>query len=373
MDDCDARGRLDSLDILKGTIITAIVFVHIIMTRGGESTEEPSILMQYLYMGLMFFFVCSGYFYRPERGFTRNMKYRLAQLLLSLVICGAVLSLVLFIEISILWGMPDWMDLVDAFARSLYLFAIGMPMDDTFVYQLSGASMGYYYIWTMLWSFLIFYSTARFLDDDNRKIIAAIAVLLAIQCLIVEFLAIQVPFFFNLAPFGAALMFAGRLMAKYSVFHRIESCPRKKPIFWIVLVACAVAALILVIIFEPGLSWDQMHYGDYGWASVIPFFFEALPVIVVLVYAAMLLGKIPVLSGILMIAGKHSLGVLLLHSFVAKFIFLLFYEPVTDDWFPHADSMERLFVALAMYAIVLASCELYSRFMEKRCSQNPDS
>lgn len=368
MADCDACGRLDSLDLLKGTIITAIVFVHILMTRGGESTSDPSVLMQYLYMGLMFFFVCSGYFYRPERGFTRNMRFRLVQLLLSLVICGAVLSSVLFIEITVLYGMPDWSDLLDAFARSMYLFSLGIPIDDPFVYQLSGASMGYYYIWTMLWSFLIFYSTAKFLDDDNRKIVAAIAVLLGIQCLFVQFLAIQVPMFFNLSPFGAAMMFAGRLMAKYQVFHRIEHCPRSRPVFWVVLIACAVSALILVILFQPGLSWDQMYYGEYGWASVVPFFFEAMPVIVVLTYVALLLRRIPILSNILLIAGKHSLGMLLLHCFVAKFILLLFYEPVTDDWFPHADTLERLFAGLAMYAIVLVACELYSRYMAGRCS-----
>ena len=367
MDECIGHRRLDTLDVLKGTVITAIVFVHLLIARDSGEGTEPSLFLEYFYLGLMFFFICSGYFYRPERGFSKNIKRRMVQLLVSLSICGIVLSVVLFLEATVLWEMPSGEDFLLALRRAFCLENIGNPMDENMICPVSGASMGYYFVWTMFWSFLLFYSTMKFLDDDNRKIIAAIVVLLAVQALIVEFLSVQVPFFFNLGPFGAALMMAGRLLAKYSVFHWIEDCPRNRPAFWLVLIVCAVSALVLIIIFEPGISWDEMYYGKYGGASVFPFYAEALLVNVALVYLAMLFGKIPLLSKVLLLAGKHSLGLLLLHCFVAKFIFMLICEPETVSWFPSTDMTINLIVALVTYAVTLTACEVYTRKRDACC------
>ena len=353
MDDCGSPARLKSLDTLKGTIITAIVCVHLLIARDSGDSGDPSLFLQYFYLGLMFFFICSGYFYRPERSFARNIRGRLVQLLLSLCICGVVLSVVLFLEASILWEMPSGEDFLYALGRAFCLHDIGQPIADNMICPVSGASMGYYYIWTMFWSFMIFYSVITFVDDDDRKTICAILILLAIQALFVEFLAIQVPFYFNLSPFGAALMFAGRLLAKRSAFNRIESYPRKDPKFWLFLAVCAVSALILVIVFQPGIIWDKMYYGEYGWASVFPFYIEAILVTFVLVYLAMLFARIPLVSKVLLLAGRHSLGLLLLHCFVAKFILLLFNEPVTYTWFPPTDTPVTVAVVLLMYAITL--------------------
>ena len=374
MDVCSGRVRLDTLDVLKGTVITAIVFVHLLIARDSRDGGDPSLFLQYFYLGLMFFFICSGYFYRPERGFSRNIKRRLVQLLVSLSICGVVLSVILFLEAAILWDVPPWEDLMQALRRAFCLEDIGKPMDDTMICPVSGASMGYYFVWTMFWSFLLFYSSMKYLDDDNRKIIAAIVVLLVIQALFVEFLDVQVPFFFNLAPFGAALMMAGRIMAKHSVFQWIEECPKNTRAFWLVLIGCAVSALILVIIFEPGISWDRMIYGEYGGASVFPFFVEAVLVNIALVYLAMLFGKIPLLSKMLLMAGKHTLGLLLLHSFFAKFIFMLFNEPQTgmNTWFPDTGFTVNLIVALVTYIITLAFCEIGTRKMRAARARTPE-
>ena len=295
------------------------------------------------------------------------------QLLVSLSICGVVLSIILFLEATVLWEMPPWEDFRQALSRAFCLEDMGKPMDDTMICPVSGASMGYYFVWTMFWSFLLFYSSMRYLDDDNRKIIAAIVVLLVIQALFVEFLDVQVPFFFNLAPFGAALMMAGRIMAKYSVLQWIEECPRKSKAFWLVLIGCALSGLILVIIFEPGISWDRMIYGDYGGASVFPFFVEAVLVNIALVYLAMLFGKIPLLSKVLLMAGKHTLGILLLHSFFAKFIFMLFEEPLygRHTWFPDTGFTVNLMVALVTYIVTLAFCEIGTRKLRAARASEP--
>ena len=360
MDACDDRRRLDTLDVLKGTVITAIVFAHLLIPRDSGEGTEPTLFLQFFYLGLMFFFICSGYFYRPERGFGRNIKRRLVQLLVSLSICGVVLSAILFLEATILWEMPSGEDLLHALSRAFCLENIGNPIEENMICPISGASMGYYYIWTMFWSFLIFYSVIGYLDDDNRKIVGTIVILLAVQAVFVEFLAVQVPLFFNLAPFGAALMMTGRLLAKHSVFHRIEDCPKNRPAFWLILIGCTVSALILIIVFGPGISWDKMYYGKYGGLSVFPFFVEAILVNFVLIYLAMLFGSIPLISRMLLMAGKHSLGLLLLHSFVAKFIFMMFYEPQTVSWFPASDMTANLIVAIVTYAVTLTACEVYT-------------
>ena len=80
--------RLISVDVLKGILIVAIVFIHLVISRDIVSTADAadiegytvgsesigSLVIQALYLGLMAFFVFSGYFYRPGRGFVENMR-----------------------------------------------------------------------------------------------------------------------------------------------------------------------------------------------------------------------------------------------------------------------------------------------------------
>lgn len=63
MESYETSGRLRTADVLKGILILGIVFVHIFMLNESGILERTiSPILQCLYLGLIGFFVTSGYF-----------------------------------------------------------------------------------------------------------------------------------------------------------------------------------------------------------------------------------------------------------------------------------------------------------------------
>lgn len=100
------------MDVFKGLAISFIAVLHIpIVARADMS--EPSPFLQALYLGLVGFFVMSGHFFRPGRGFKGNMKSRVKVLFLGLVMAAFILPIISFIWCTI-WGQPTgFEDLLD--------------------------------------------------------------------------------------------------------------------------------------------------------------------------------------------------------------------------------------------------------------------
>ena len=109
------------------------------------------------------FFMISGYFYRPENGFRLNMKKRGIQLAVALVICSFLFPTLTLIWLAILGELPADVagSFTDAILRSLYVYGIGMDIDVPMVCPALGSSIGYYFLWTMLFAFVIFYALAQ--------------------------------------------------------------------------------------------------------------------------------------------------------------------------------------------------------------------
>ena len=368
--------RYESLDVLKGFIIIVVVCGHLMVTStGSESDRALPIAMQIMYLGLMSFFIISGYFYRPGRGFVENIKRRGTQLFVALVICAVVLPVITYVWLAILGQSSDPSDIVDAILKALYLSDLFMPMGPTDSYIACSTCVGYYFLWAMMGGFLIFYGLADRIMNDWRKFIVTIAVLLVAYMLFVEFWPVRLPFYFQIAPLAALFMFAGALLAKYRFVEKVEVFAWRSLSYWLPCIICLVAGVVLCVIFPPGIKFDWAIFGDYGGLSVIPFMIASLLMFVVFVYVAKLVAKLPLLPKLLNLSGQHTMGLLLYHGFVATMILAPFYVIPTTSWFPVMGLTNRIVTAVAVIVICLVICVYGPKVIEKvrgRCSADKD-
>ena len=363
-------GRVKYVDVLKGFIIITIVFLHIIFSKKADA-GAPAIPLQALYFGLIAFFLISGYYYRPNRGFAANMGKRLKQLLVSLAICAIVLPVILYIWIT-LWGQNPGLD--------DYLFALQWgsgnlctSLDTAWVYPMCGSCVGYYFIWGMLFGFIIFYALADYVMDDWRKYGAVIAILLVIVC--VQSMYCRYTLIFNCytAPIAAVFMFAGAALAKVKVVERIDLGSPKNLKFWYPFVGCLIGGIVMVYLFPPGTYFDILYFGEYEGLSVFPYFVEAVLFFIVFLYISKLVAMIPYLSEVFKEAGKHTLGTLLLHGFVASFIIATFCPLTTTSWFPSdLTMMQRIPVAFATVIICYLICRFGPQIVSKMTDKSAE-
>jgi fucose 4-O-acetylase-like acetyltransferase len=370
--------RLISADILKGLLIVAIVFIHLVLSRsdvlfsgadaalldggGVSSADIGTLVIQAFYLGLMAFFMLSGYFFRPGRGFLENMRRRSMQLVLALAVCAVVLPLIIYAWMALFGKAEGLDDLINAFQWGFGLNGVFEPLDVFTEHPACGGCVGYYYLWGMVWGFLIFYALADRIYDDWRKSVAAIVLLFVITLLLKEFLPIKLPFYCQLGPVSAAFMIIGMMLAKRKVIERIEAFDIRSGSSWGLFLGSLLAVIVLVMLFPPGLEFDYMSFGDYGGYPVFIYAIEALAMFIVYVHLSLLISKMIGLSTLFNVAGQNSLAILLLHGSVATFIAVPFYDFTHGSWFP--DTM-GLMPSLLIAVVTIAVCVLVS-VMQKR-------
>ena len=359
MEGSPTSARMGSIDFLKGLIIIAIVGVHLMLssTGNGEARTMP-LALQMAYLGLMSFYIISGYFYRPGNGFRTNMRKRVIQLVVSLVVCAFALPAILYEWLSMFGQTPEPGDLLYGIEHALSLTDVFMLEGNHTYYATCSASMGYYYLWTMVWGFLVFYALADHVLEDKRRFAVTMIVLTAITMVITVY-PYKLPFHLHCATISAIFMFIGAYMARYRTVEYIESLHWRSGRYWMVLLGCLAAGVALCFFFNPGTGFDWFRFGDYGPWSVPIYCLEATLIFVVLLYICKFLSMIPVLSAAVRIAGQHTLGTLLLHGTIATMIIAPFFTITNTSWFPSdMTTMQRAVVFL----ITLVACVLICRY-----------
>jgi fucose 4-O-acetylase-like acetyltransferase len=374
--------RLISLDVLKGLIMTIIVFGHMIVNeRATEAGGEASmpVIVQALYLGLMAYFILSGYFYRPGRGFKINMMKRVKQILVALVVAGVTIPLIMYVYLNILgYGLP-FDDYLNAVILSLNLFNAFVPWDSVVDPTcLSAASAGTYFLFTMLWGFLIFYALADRVIEDDKKVLAVIIVLLIIECLLKLFLPVKLPFAIYLGPIAAAFMFLGAWLARRKILENIENGSKREVKYWAIPLICLAIGIGLCCILPPNILFDSFIFGDYSGYSVFPFFAEAAFMFIPIAYLGYLFSLIPGISWAVSKVGQHTIGVILIHPLIAKMIIAVSYPVSATVLAPDVVPMDyRLFAAFMALAIPTLLCCLWpmvkERMMKKKTATTEES
>lgn len=359
--------RCSSVDILKGITIIGIVLTHVVIRRTDGGGETP-LFMQVLYLMLMVFFFISGYFYRPGNSFVHNMKKRVIQLGVAIVICSVVLPLIISVWLFIFGQSPadPLIDYFNAVLRSLNLTDLFEPVTTSCITPISGASIGYYYVEVMLFAFIIFYGLAKYVMDNWYRIAAVIIALLVITCLMVEFVGLRFPFFSHLSPIAAAFMFMGAAFAKLNLVDKVQSFEFRSAKYWLPFIVCLVCGVVLSILFHPGVGFDAFYFGSFGGMSVYIYFIEATLMFVAFLYVAALFSKIPGFTGFFTMFGKHTLGILLLHGFFIKMMMIPFFQMTDEMWFPGGMSIVQMaLLAVGVFTACLLVCEFGPKVMKK--------
>ena len=361
MGDSAEKVRFDSPDVLRGITIILIVLTHIVLltNTGSEEGRGQPLPLQILYLGLMSFFLMSGYFYRPGRSAVENIKKRAVQLVIALVICSVALPIITYVWLAICGQPSDISDILGAFLKSMNLTNLFQTEVMNPTYIPCCTCVGYYFPWGMMGGFILFYIIADHVMDDYRKIAVALAALLGVTAVVILTGDIKLPFHFQMAPITASFMLAGACLAKFKVLERVESLEWRSCRYWFPLIVSAAVGIGLCVILPPGVKFDYMVFGDYGAWSLIPYFIEAVCMFVVYLYLAKLFSRLPVLPRLFEVAGQHSLGILLLHGFIATMILAPFFVIPTTSWFPEELSfIQRIITAL----VTLIACILICRY-----------
>jgi len=351
----NARSRI--IDVYKGMTIFAIVVLHIALVAKSDVGGEPVLPLQILYLGLIGFFIISGYFFRPGRGFRENMGRRVRILFAALLVCAVVLTLASFLW-CLLWGQPTGTDdLVLGLQRAFGVERAFVDFEASVPWAVCGISLGYYFLWCILGAFVIFYAVADRIRDDWKLGALVVSVLMAFTVAYRELFDFTLPFYLNLAPIAAVFMVAGMYLAKLDLAGRMESGGFGDRRTLGLVAVCLVAAVALAFVFPPNIKFDWMYFGSYGGWSAVPYTLEALAMFVVLLFLALVLSRVPLLSEVFLRLGPHTMGILLLHGFVAKFMLAPFFTFGTDVALPaEFGGIARVAYAFAVLAVTYAIC-----------------
>ena len=365
MDSAAERPRYRSPDVLKGFVIFMITVVHIVLSAGAAmGSGEPNLIIQIVYLGLMVFFIFSGYFYRPGSGFVSNMKRRVSQILVAVALCSFIIPIILYAWLVLLGYQMDIGDYIEAVLSGFWLNNMFITPEAYHHYPYCCGFIGYYFLMIMIWSFVVFYALIERVIDDIRKIAAVILVLLVIQLALCILTDVNFPMGLKEVPMGTAFLFLGHVLSRYRLLDTIEGMELGTRRFWLPFLACLAVGLVLCLVVHPGVSFDGAYFGSIGPASVFTFFVEAGCMCVVYIYLAAFVARIPVISKVLEELGHHTLGILLYHGSVATALFALVAPLNHDSWFPSVDLTTRLWIWAATLVICLVICILGPKLIE---------
>jgi len=358
--------RLATFDVMKGLLIVGIVIVHLLMLNSVRDTGRSfPALIQPLYLVLMSFFIISGFFYKPERSFKENVKRRVIPLLLVVVACGAVLPVIMYIWMAVVGQPVGAEDLIDSIRLGLRTVNWFGPADSTLPTPICYVGYVNYFLFAMCWAMIVFYAVARFALSDKKRFLITVAVLLGVQMALTA-LYLELPFSSEYTPIATALMLFGAYLNKTGLVDRLERFEWRTMKFWLPLIVCFVAVELMALVLPPGVKFSFLSFGDYGALSVIPYFIESILVFIVYIYVCLLVSKIPVVSDVSCLEGRHTLGLAMLHVLIAKMILSLFYTFTSEYVFPtEVGTTELLIVAVIDLAIVTAICILGNVLVKK--------
>lgn len=351
---------------MKGLLIVGIVIVHLLMLNSvRDSGRSFTNLIQPLYLVLMSFFIISGFFYKPERSFKENMKRRVIPLLLSVVICAVVLPVIIYLWLAMVGQPVGAEDLIESIRLGLRTVNWFGPADSMLPTPVCYVGYVNYFLFAMCWAMIVFYAIARFALADKKRFLITIAILLGVQ-MVLTFLYLELPFSSEYTPIVAALMLFGAYLNKTGFVQRLEKLEWRTGKFWMTLIISFVAVELMALVMPPGVKFNFLFFGDYGALSVIPYFIESILVFVVYIYVCLLVSRIPMVSDVCCVEGRHTLGLALYHVLIAKMILSLFYTFTTEHVFPtEVGTTELLIVAAVDLAIVTAICILGSVLIQK--------
>ncbi len=341
--------RLQLVDFAKGFAIITIVFVHIfvLVPTDDPGTASSTPVTEFMYSGLMLFFIFAGYFYKSDRTPMQNIKRRAIQLLGTFIIAGFVLNLLMAGYLAARGYSIDFGEVFTEIFKGMFCLPFAEADVDAAVYDVNN---GWYFLPVLFFGLVIFYPIADKVSNSWKFAAVSVAVLLVIAALFNYFIPFKLPFRFELAPMAAVFIIVGVYAKKYKVFDYIEN-EWRTPKYWIILVLVFIIGLLCATFIPTLTGFNVSRYGEYkGW-SAFTFFFSSLFYVYFMLFVCLVLSKIPLIGRTVIYIGKFTLPILILHTFYIKLIASLFYELPEGSYFPSMPPGVTVVVGLVSIAL----------------------
>jgi fucose 4-O-acetylase-like acetyltransferase len=363
--------RLLTMDMFKGLAITGVIITHICLLQlGTTGGDGGSLVIQFMYSGLVMFMVVSGYFYKPGHSYWENVKKRVLPFLIVFVAAVVILTVVMYVYLLAIGYDLSSYSLIEVIGRNL--ISKGCFYDkDSYEYFHEGrvimapfeVTIQMYYLQILMVGYLIFYAIVDRVIGDWRKFAATILILLAITAVYDEFIHIQLPFVADLGPLVAVFLLVGAFLAKHDFVGRLETGYRKRKyriLFFVSIVFMLFCLFVLPI--HPGLH--ESDFSDFGIFSVFVYFINSMACGMVIFLLSYLLALVPGINRIFLCLGRNTLPLFLLHMLVARMLVAPFVELDTTEWIP-VPLPESLAVAVAAILVILAANYVYRRIKDR--------
>lgn len=355
--------RIKSADTFKGLAVVVVVFIHMVILSKGTGNNVASIpVVEVLYAGLPLFYFVAGYFSKYERPFAENAKKRLLKILLATLLCIFVLTAAMAV-VMYAYGYPvTWENLYDTTIG--YMLSGGgksfVPFDDwaDTKYEFCFITNGYYFLFVMFFSLLLFYCTSWFVMENGKRVFASIAVLLFISFAIFYFIDYGLPFYVQLVPISTALVYLGAYASKKNFYDWVDNGWKKKE-YWIAFAVAFIVAFVTAWFFPSHFGFNRSVLGDYpGW-SVFSFFVISVAGGYCVCVLCSLFSKIKYLGDFFSFIGQYSLAVYAMHTFFVKVLTAYFYDYTMDYVFPVFSPAVIVIVGI----LTIALCILTAMFI----------
>lgn len=343
------KKRLDYVDIARGLAILLVIFGHV----------------KYEYVPfcgsvhIAVFFFLSGYLYQfgkvPEISYTKQVIRRVKRLVIPYFVYNAVLYLKYLAKVvtSPNLGVKD---AVSAALGSVYSSSIlwkNVAPDNNF----HGFVFGNGPLWfltSMAISCAVFYALMYFVMKHRYhlgKLLASVVVLLAVTVLLCQYLPFYLPWTAEMALVGTIFMIFGSIARHYEVGEWISNHPVKS---FVVSVVC-VAVFSILHALNGLANMAACEYGNYLSIFVV----LGLLGTFVMLYLAIMLGKVGVLNQALCYIGRRTMVILAFHMTIIA----LFVSALSKIHLEALATWDGLW--LITFPMSLAVCLLIGEFMNR--------
>ncbi len=367
------KRRMLSQDIAKGIVILSVVLTH----SGHLADEHP--LMWFIYFitcPMGFFFLISGYNYRPgRRKIAENIKNRSKQLIIPLV-CYSLGAFVVMFILNLIFGFGT----IKGLLVSLYTSLTGTFSIDSIVLKyfvdpslatLSVYNIPSWFVVHMFLGYVIFFIVVDYALLSTKKMFSIVIGLMSISMALDIALDKIKPF----NPLGiidvpsiAAMLLIGAYLGQKGLFN--DGTVEKK---WVVI--NSIVGLGLCTVFTITYPRAGMMLGGnlslvLGCAEIPITLIMAVLFSYGLIGLCKLLERVPVLSPAMCWLGKNSLGIYFVHmpviTLVKFFLGIDIFSGPDKSTITASQYMAIFFITLVITIAVVFIIEQIKAFVKKR-------
>ncbi len=309
--------RSTTLDIARGLGMVFIMIYHLVYRSQGGAVDQ--MIRESIWGLIPFFFIISGYFYDGKPGnVMQNIRKRARKIFIPVVLSEAALLVVFGVYFAVLHGysFADWLiEVMYTYIRpelsNVIMRALGGPENAS--KDLFANLSPVWFIWTMCFTYLLFYPVAEFAIRSSRNFVISCVMLIAGGTVIYTILP-PLSWGLHCVPAYTVIMLISYKVKTLRLYEKLAGL--KVPMRVLIML---LAFFLHFVLFNIA-GTDQMYAGEIGtvgWLSLMAYVLEAFIWAVAYVELAGFIRNIPGVNSLLLYVGRNSLTFLLTHAIFA--------------------------------------------------------